>query len=566
MMYDHSIKQSFVRRLNLLQMERTSFDDHYKDISDYLLPRRGRFIKSDKNKGDKRNNKIIDNEGTMALNTLVSGMMSGVTSPARKWFRFATPDREMMEYGPVKEWLNIVETMTYEVFAQSNLYQVLPYVYEEMAAFGTASMIQIDDFENVSRFQAFTCGEYYIAQDHTYDVNTIYREIPMTVEQLVRYYGVKGDDKREIDWSNISLNVKNLWDRGHYDAWIDCVHLIQPNDLADYDSELSIDKPWCSVCYEVGGDDNKLLHKSGFDNFPVYAPRWHLAPPDIYGRSPGMECLGDLKQLQDQQKKKGSAIAKMVNPPMVASPNMKNKRMSTLPGDVTFASQQDGSGGFQPAYQVNPNLRDFQVDMQDVRERIRRAFHSDLFLMMAQSDNRQPITAEEVIERRSEKLLILGPVLSRINHSLLDPLCENTFNRMLTSGMLPPAPEELQGQQLKVEYISMLHNAQKSQDILGIQDTASFVGGLANLNPDVVDKFDFDQAVDEFGESRGLPPKVIRADDEVEAIRNQKAQAAQAAQQQEQLANAAEGAKVLSDTSTEEGNLLADMITGVGSP
>ncbi|MEK9748472.1 MAG: portal protein, partial [Pseudomonadales bacterium] len=132
--------------------------------------------------------------------------------------------------------------------------------------------------------------------------------------------------------------------------------------------------------------------------------------------------------------------------------------------------------------------------------------------------------------------------------------------------MLPDPPPELQGEQLKIEYISMLANAQKSQDILGIQDTASFVGGLAALNPNVIDKFDFDQAIDEFGEARGLPPNVIRADDDVEGIRAEKAAAQQAQMQQAQLANAAAGAKVLSETSTEEGNMLGDMLAGVGSP
>lgn len=559
-------KKSYNRRLQNLKLERISFDDHYKDISDYLLPRKGRFLTTDRNKGDKRNSKIIDNEGTMALNTLVAGLMSGVTSPSRKWFRLATPDRDMMEYGPVKDWLNKVESLTYEIFAQSNLYQVLPYVYEELGAFGTGSMIQLDNFDTVSRFQAFTVGEYYIAQDETYKVNTIYRTIAMTVEQLVRMYGVTDENKGTIDWSNISISVKNLWDRGNYDDWIDCVHLIEPNDLADEESHQAKDKKFRSVCYEVGGEDHKLLSQSGFDTFPVYAPRWHLAPPDIYGRSVGMECLGDLKQLQDQQKKKGSAIAKMVNPPMVASPNMKNKRMSTLPGDVTFASQADSSGGFQPAYMVNPNLQDFNIDMQDVRQRIRRAFHSDLFSSFQNMPGIQPRNEMEIAERRAEKMLVLGPVLSRINHDLLDPLVENTFDRIISAEMLPPPPQELQGQSMKVEYISMLHNAQNNQAVLGIQDTASFVGGLASLNPDIVDKFDFDQAVDEFGESRGLPPKVIRPDDEVDAIREQKAQQQQMAQMQQGATDAAAGAKVLSETSTEEGNMLSDMIAGVGAP
>ena len=371
---------------------------------------------------------------------------------------------------------------------------------------------------------------------------------------------------RNVDWSKISDHVKTLYGNGKYDEWIQCVHLIEPNDRADDESPFAKDKAFRSVAYEINGEGEKLLHEGGFDRFPVYAPRWHIMFPDIYGRSPGMDCLGDLKQLQDQQKKKGSAIAKQSNPPMVASPNMKNKRMSTLPGDVTFAAEADGRSGFSPAYTVQPNLRDFQVDMQDVRERIRRAFFSDLFLMMAQSDNRQPITAEEVVERRSEKLLVLGPVLSRINHDLLDPCVENTTTRLIEAGTMPPPPEELQGQVLQTEYISMLANAQKSQDILGIQDTASFVAGLASSGfEEAIDKFDADQAIDEFGEARGLPPKVIRSDDQVDERRQARAKQQQAAAQQAMASQAADGAKALGDASTEEGTMLGDMLAGMGT-
>lgn len=566
------VREPFQRRHGRLINERQSWVSHWKELNEYILPRRGRFIgsalktQSQPNRGDKINQKIIDSEATRALGILVSGLMTGVTSPARKWFQLRTPDNEMMEFSAVKEWLQTVEDLMYQIFAESNFYQVLPYVYEEMSVYGTGCMMQFNDFENVVRFQAFSTGEYCLAQDHTYTVNSIYRDCQLTVEQVVTQYGLE----------NCSQSTKDRYSKGDYDGWVEVVHLIEPNDLkgGDYygDNVVSMfgsprtaDMPWRMVCYEKGGTDNKLLSKSGFPTFPVYAPRWHLQVPDVYGRGPGMTGLGDVKQLQDQQRKKGQAIAKMVNPPMVADPSMKNQRMTTLPGDVTFADTSS-AGGFKPAYTLQPRLNEFIMDMEDCRRRIQSAFYADVFQAITQMQGVQPRNELELAERREEKLLVLGPVLQRLNHDLLDPLIDNVFERMLSVDMVPPPPKELQGQPLKIEYISMMARAQKSQDILGLQDTAQFVGSLATINPDIVDKFNFDQSVDEFGHLRGVPSGVIRTDDEVAEARQAKQQMMQQQQMMEQANQAAQGAKLLGETSTQEGNLLGDMIAGVGAP
>ena len=565
-------REPFQRRLSKLIQERQSWVSHWKELNEYILPRRGRFLGSalktqaQPNRGEKINQKIIDSEATRSLGILVSGLMSGVTSPARKWFQLRTPDREMMEFGPVKEWLTSVEDSMYEIFAESNFYQVLPYVYEEMAVYGTGAMMQFNDYENVVRFQAFSTGEYCIAQDYTYSVNAIYREAQMTVEQVAKMYGLE----------NCSQSIRDRYSKADYDGWVEIVHLVEPNgseggdfwgdDLKTmYGSNRAQDKPWRMVCYEKAGNDGKLLSVGGFDNFPIYCPRWHLEIPNVYGRSPGMNALGDIKQLQDQQKKKGQAIAKMVNPPMVADPAMKNQRMTTLPGDVTFADTST-AGGFKPAYQVQPRLNEFIMDMEDVRRRIQSAFFADVFLAISNMAGIQPRNEIELTERREEKLLVLGPVLQRLNHDLLDPLIDNMFDRMLAVGMVNQPPPELQGQPLRVEYISMMARAQKSQGILGLQDTAQFVGSLAAINPEVVDKFDFDQSVDEFGELRGVPTGVIRTDEEVAEARQARAQQQQQAMVAERAQQAAAGAKQLGETSTQEGNLLGDMIAGIGAP
>lgn len=543
------IRQACEKRLAELKREREAFVGHWRELSEFLLPRRGRFLTSDRNQGDKRNGRIIDNTATLAVRTLASGMMAGVTSPARAWFRLGTPDPELMERGPVRVWLHDVESRMREVFARSNLYNVLPTLYEELGVFGTAAMIVVEDFADVIRCYPMTAGEYMIANGPRLEVDTLYREVSLTAAQAVAEFGREALSRRTLD----------LYERGATETWIDFVHVIEPNDDRIEDLADAAGKPWRSVWYEKGADVGSCARISGFDGFPAMAPRWHLRGGDVYGSSPGMEALGDVKALQVEQKRKAQGIDKMVNPPMVAPSSLKSQPATVLPGKVTFVDVSQGQQGFQPAYLVNPRLAELGQDIAETQGRINRAFYADLFLMLAQSDRRQ-ITAREIDERHEEKLLMLGPVLERLHGELLDPLIDRTFAIMMRGGLVPPPPRDLGGTDLKVEYISLLAQAQRAVGTAGISQLTGFVGGLAAGKPEVLDKLDLDQAVDEMGSMLGVPPRLIVPDDKVAEIRAGRARAQQGAAMAAALQSAAAGAKTLAQAPAEGRNALTDVL------
>jgi hypothetical protein len=188
------------------------------------------------------------------------------------------------------------------------------------------------------------------------------------------------------------------------------------------------------------------------------------------------------------------------------------------------------------------DLNHLLADIQDVRGRINQAFYTDLFLMLASAPTNN-MTATEVAERHEEKLLMLGPVLERLHNELLDPLIERTFGRMIETGLVPPPPEELQGVDLNVEYVSMLAQAQRAVATNGIDRFVGNLGAVAQFKPDVLDKFDSDKWADAYSDMLGIDPELIVPNDRVAMIRAQRAQAAQAAQQQAQVAQAAATAK-----------------------
>jgi hypothetical protein len=551
-----TIKEQLLKQVALLNNDRSSFEPHWRELSDFINPRGSRFLVTDVNRNDRRNTKTVDPTATLANRTLSSGMMSGITSPARPWFKLATPDPDMMDYGPVKLWLEAVQRRMNEVYNKSNLYQSLPLLYSSLGTYSTGAMAVLEDDEDVIRTMMFPIGSYYLANSARGSVDTCYRKFTMTVRQLVMEFGM----------SNVSTSVKGLWESGSYETWIEVIHAVYPNIDRDTGKLDSKNKRVKSVYFEVGGDNDKLLRESGFDEFPIMAPRWEVNGEDVYGSScPGMIALGQVKALQLEQKRKSQLIDKATNPPMIGPTSLRSQRVSLLPGDVTYLDVVTGQEGLKPAYQVNPNTAELLADIQDTRQMINSAYFVDLFMML-QNINTRSMPVEAVIEMKEEKLLMLGPVLERLNDECLNPLIDRTFSIMARKNLLPPPPDVLQGMPLKIEYISVMAQAQKSIGLSSLSSTVGFIGQLAQVKPEALDKLDTDQAIDAFAEMSGVSPTVIVPQEQVNQIREERAQQQKQQQAMAMGMAAAQGAKTLSEAQTADPSVLTAISGAVGAP
>ena len=523
-MVDQYKRDYFHRRVSAMTVERQSFISHYKELAEFIQPRRGRFFISDRNKGDRRYSSIINSKATQAHRIARSGMLAGTMSPARPWFALETPDPDMMERSSVKEWLYKVELILRAIFNQSNFYNMAPVLLGELLLFGTGAMSQVDDFENVARFYTHTAGSYMIGQNEKLEIDTLVREFEWTVNQIVEEFGLE----------NVSVFVKDQYDRGNYNIWTPVTHFIEPNPDADKRKPLSRFKPFRSVYYEPGNlDKNKFLRESGFDVFPAYCPRWDVTGEDVYGTDcPAMTALGDIKGLQIEEKRKAQAIDKMVNPPLKGPASLRNVSVSSLPGSLTIYDSDPQREVLQPLYVVNPQLQELRADIQAVERRIDTAFYVDLFLAISQIEGIQPRNEFDLAHRDAERLLQLGPVLERLHGEFLNHVIDRTFMQAVKANILPPPPPELQGMPLKVVYISTLAMAQRAVATGGIDRLAAYVGGLMKVGfTQAGDKFDADQSIDEYAKAIGTPPRVVVPDDDVNVIRQQRAQEQQAMQQ-----------------------------------
>ena len=341
-------RKPFERRFRDLQQEGEKWRPLWQDLQAYIDPARGRFLDKP-NSGEKLNHqKLLDNTPTRANTTLASGMLSGLTSPSRPWFKLGLSDPDLNRFAPARNWLDDVQERMMAVFSKSNIYNSLHAVYQELGQFNTAAMMLLEDFENVIRARTFTAGEYYLGSGHDLRTNTFAREIWMTIGQMKDLFG----------YNNLSDSAKKQYDNNQLYEWRKVYHMIEPNDGREPGKKDAQNMPFRSVYWEEGAEDEKFLRVSGYEEFPVFAPRWDVVSSDIYSRNgPGAHALGDCKGLMKSRKDYFMILDKIADPPLNAPASLQTKGgVNFLPGGVNYVGDGMENTKVEPAYTIAPRL------------------------------------------------------------------------------------------------------------------------------------------------------------------------------------------------------------------
>ena len=542
-------------RLDALREQRERFVPAWREISRYITPGRGKFDEAEPNRGDRRDEALLDPTPYYALNTLAAGMQGGLTSRSRPWFRLGVSDPDLADDARVRRWLDEVERRMTQVMGQSNLYNSLHTLYAEVGAFGTGAMLIEEDPVTVIRCTTMTAGAYSLGFGPDDRPDAFGRTFWMSAGQMADEFG----------YDVLSEGARNALDGNRPGTWFEVNQLIWrargDADPAPFGEEM----PVASAYWESAGADGTPLRVAGYREFPVVAPRWDVLGGDTYGRGPGWYALGESKTLQELRHDYLVAQKLAIRPPMQAPTAAKAARADLRPGAVTYAT---GDVGYRPLFQVRPDIPGQMQAIADSRGIVRQMFYVDLFLMLASNDTRG-MTAREVAERHEEKLQMLGPVLERMDTELLDPLIGRVFVVMDRFGLVPPPPEELEGRRLEVEYISMLAQAQLAAGIGGVDQLTAFVANVAGADPSVLDKIDLDEAVDQYGRMLGTPASIVRSGDEVAEMRQRRAEEQAMMQQMAAMQQAAQtaesgarAAKDLSGVPLEGGGNVLEALAG----
>lgn len=530
------LKRRFTHKLKLIDSE---WRDHWKEVSEYIAPRRGRFLDREGRaaEGGKKRRKILNGTAGDAFSVAVSGIKGGLTPRSLPWFTLTLEDTEMAKWKPAKMWLSEVERRMYAVFAKSNFYAATNEIYGEQFLFGTGPVEILENPETHCWLVPWSVGEYALATDDLGRVDSAFRWYWMSVRSMAQKWGEE----------NLRPETRELL-RNRPDHHMEVVRAIFPRSDYDPRKRDALNMPWGTVYWEKGMADNEYIVEGGFRTRPAMFPRWESIGEDAYGNDcPGFKVLPDVKSLQLMESDKMRLVEMAANPPYNLPAKFKD-RFSLAPG----AKNRVGTDQqVKPSIEPNLQIGELRAEIRDVEQRIRTSMFYDLFLMLANNPDGQ-MTAYEVAKRYEEKLQVLGPMVESQQSDFLDPCVDRVFDIMLTRGLIPPPPEDLEGEDLKVEYTSILSQAMKSAGVTAIEQHMGFVGQIAQFDPTVLDTVNTDEMAYEHGNIKHVNPNIMRSREEVKARREQRQQMQEQQAQLESAQAAASVAKDLKQAQIEE--------------
>ena len=560
--------------LNMLRTWRdTWWIANYSDLAKFILPRRSIWLTQSAGglpspntmtRGLEINQAIMDPTATFAVRICAGGLMSGLASPSRPWFKVIPAMRGQAIDDAARQWLDSIEDVVYTVLARSNFYNAFSQECEDIVVYGTAVNIIYEDKKEMIRCYTPCVGEYYLGSGSTMRVNTLDRVFVMTIAQIVDFFGI----------DNCPDDIKTMWGEkgGALTQERLIAHSIEPNfAIKGKAGKIKGDFAWREVYWMYGTGTPYPLSIRGFVDQPFTAARWSTQSNDAYGRSPGMDILPDVKQLQSETITKAKVLVKLADPPLIGSAELMNKPTSKLPGHLTLLNGDISAGkGIRSIYDQTFDLDHVSQDIALIQQRIKVGLFNDLFLMISQGPTNEK-TATEIQAKLVEKMQVIGPVIENMLSENLQPKLKRIFAILKRRGMIAPPPDSMKGVPLDIQFISILALAQKSASTGGIEALMKMVGELGQIHPEVLDIPDFDETIQEYSNLLGNKQKLLKGPKTVAAIRQarakqqQEAQHAQMAQQTADTVNkGASAANTLSQTDVGSGASALSALLGSG--
>jgi hypothetical protein len=523
---------ALIERADALKCERAQLERAWQEIAEVLRPSRADFSAPPTQDRPIKSRTVFDSAPVLAADNLAAGLWGMITNSANAWFELRHPVTAINDRQEVRLWLDVCTRILRDSFGANGqkFYARVLELYQDLVAFGTA-VFYVDEVPPDGgragglHFSCRHLGECLIAENELGEVDTVYRRFAFTARQAERKWG-----------DSAGARVAKALERNRPDQRFEFLHAVMPNEARDASRADAKGMGWRSIVIAV--DDKCVVSEGGYHEFPFMVPRWSTSARQVYGDSPALLAMADVRVLNLMSKITISAAQKTVDPPLLAADERGLRGVRTSPGNVIYGGiDSEGRARYQPLHanaQVNLGLEMAEQRRQAIRE----AFYYSLLLMVASPN----ATATEVLAREQEKLRLMGPHLGRIESEFLDPCIDRVFAVLMRSGALPPPPPAvLEAPGLKVEYVSPLARAQRAAEGEAIVRTFEAMAPLMQAAPTIVDNFDVDAVARALADAYGMPVRAIRDPQFVATLR-----ATRAAATAQLGANAASlGARVL---------------------
>jgi len=516
------LAKNLLKRFDRLKSQRQNWESHWQEVADYMQPRKADVTKT-RSRGDKRTELIFDSSPLQSVELLAASLHGMLTNPSTPWFSLRFKEDEMENEDEAKEWLESATETMYAAFNKSNFQQEIFELYHDLITFGTAAMFIEEDDEDILKFSTRHINEIFIAENEKGRIDTVFRKFKLSARAAIQKFG------------DVSANIATVAKKDPYEE-IEILHAVYPRSDFNPKKQDKQNMPFESVYLDASSGDE--LSVSGFREFPFVVPRYLKASHEIYGRSPAMTALPDVKMLNEMSKTTIKSAQKQVDPPLLVPDDGFILPVRTVPGGLNF--YRAGTRDRIEPLNIGANTP-LGLNMEEQRRNsIRNAFYVNQLMMQ----NGPQMTATEVIQRNEEKMRLLGPVLGRLQSELLKPLIDRAFALILRKNLFRPAPEFLAGKDIEIEYVSPLAKAQKSTELQSIMRAIEIMGSLSNVAP-VFDHINMDKLVRHLADIVGVPQKILKPQSELNAERQQAQAQQEQMQQMQQLQQVAEaGGKI----------------------
>lgn len=503
--------------------DRGTWETHWEEVAERVLPRQMGFT-GDRTPGEKRTQKIFDSRPMIALDRFASVMDSMLTPRQSKWHNIRTTNEELNRDHDVKAWFYEVNNILYSAryspkanFAGQNHER-----WTSMGAFGTGSLF-IDYEPGIGlRYRCVNLRDTYFLENHQGMIDTVFRCFKYTAKQAVQRWGTDRMPERVL---------KAYESPSRQQEQFEFVHIVMPRRDRDPQRADARGMPFKSM-YIAVAEQQLVAPEGGYTSFPYSISRYVTAPDEVYGRSPAMMALPDIKMLNEMAKTDIRAVHKLVDPPILLHDDgiLGNGAMTVnmKPGGLNVGGvNRDGRALMQP-FQTGARVDINESKMDQRRMSIDDAFLVTLFQILVETPR---MTATEALIRSQEKGMLLTPTMGRQQSEALGPLIERELDLLAFHRVLPPMPDLLveAGGEYEIVYDSPLSRMQRAEELVGVQRTMELLAPFANMDPSILDVFDKDQLARLTAEVSGVPAPIIRSPNDVVAIRQQRAQAEQEA-------------------------------------
>ena len=512
-----------------LKSFRTPWENLWQDCAEYVNPNRGDFSTIRYRGNTNRYEKIYDTTAPLANEQLASGLHGFLTSPSQRWFALKTFDDKINQELSVKTWLDTVTNILYDrVFnlPSSNFNSQSHELYLDLGSFGTGVMMVQDIPGSGITFRTYHLADCFIQENDKGFVDTLYRKYKRTGRQLLERFG------DAVPESVIKISQKDPYRE------FEVIHAVEPSETYGEPMKNPSKKNFKS-CY-VLVEEKALLEEGGFDEFPYMVPRWQKVAGEIYGRSPSMTSLPDIKMVNQMMKNIIKAAQKMTDPPLLVPDDGFILPVRTVPGGLNFYK----SGTQDRIEPLETRGRpDIGLEMvQNRREHIMAAFHVD-WMKMPDQKNNPNMTATEVMARQEEKMRLMGPMIGRLQVEFLGPLIDRVFRIMSRMKLIPQAPGILEGMEMKIVYTSPIARAQKSNQMFTVSRLFESLAPLFQVKPELLDNMNTDETFRYFHHLLDAPPQIMNEKEEVEQVRQERQEQQQAQMEAEQAKQESEAAR-----------------------